>query len=382
MPQRTILFVIDDLDVGGAQELLVLLTRSAAPRFRVVVCSLQQGRGVVTRLEAAGAEVHVLGRARPSIARPSRFLAYALGGLADIVRLCRRVRPDVIHCHLADATLLGTLASLGFWRTRVIITKHSPVLVPERSRLDWRNAVRRAALWLLYRRARTIAAVSAQTRQALLSSFGLSPARVVAIANGVPIPPPRSTRPEGLRAGLGLAPDALAVLNVGRLVPVKGQIHLVAAMAELVGIQPRLMLMIAGEGPCRQELVSRIAALGLADRVRLLGDRDDVAELLAATDLAVVSSLSEGTSLAVIEAMAAGKPIVATAVGGNLDLLADGQSALLVPAGDASALARALARLAEDPALAARLGATARDKARAEYSIDRVAAAYAALWEG
>jgi glycosyltransferase involved in cell wall biosynthesis len=382
MVQRTVLFVIDSLDVGGAQELLVLLARYAAPRYRVVVCALQTGRGVVDRLEAAGAEVRVLGRARPSIARPCRFLAYFLGGLGDILRLCAGLRPHVIHCHLSDAVFLGVAASLFAGGSRVIITKHTPVLFPERRPFDPRNVLRKAVLWLTYRRAAAIAAVSEQTRRALLATFGLSPGRVVTIINGVPIPPDGAPRPLALRAGLGLAPDDVAVVNVGRLVPVKGQIHLVRAMAGLAGRHPRLKLFIAGEGPCREELTRAIEEHSLAGRVRLLGDRSDVAALWAAADMAVVSSLSEGTSLALIEAMAAGRPIVATAVGGNLDLLADGQSALLVPSGDAGALGAAIGRLADDPALGERLGRTARDQAKAHYGVDRVVAAYAALWEG
>lgn len=382
MSKRTLLFLIDALNIGGAQELLVLLTRHAAPRFRVVVCSLQEDRTIVARLEAAGAEVHVLGRSRPSLTQPGRFLTYVFGGLRDILRLCARNRPSVIHCHLADAVLLGTLASFLYSRVRVVITKHTPVVLPERSRLDPRQAMRWAGLWIAYHRAAAVAAVSAQTRERLIRCFHLSPKRVVTIANGVPIPPLGTARPDGPRAALGLSPETLAILNVGRLVPVKGQLDLIEAMAALAGSHPHLRLLIAGEGPCRQELTARIAALGLGDRVRLLGNRHDIQELWALADLAVVSSLSEGTSLALIEAMAAGKPIVATAVGGNLDLLADGQNALLVPAGDAPALAAALARLCDTPTLAARLGAAARAKAQAEFSIDQVVAAYTALWEG
>lgn len=382
MPPKIVLCVIDTLDVGGAQELLVLLARYAAPRFRLVVCCLQSGRGIADRLEAAGAEVHVWGRTRASIVRPVRFLSYFLGGLGDILRLCATVRPAVIHCHLADGMLLGVLASFFAGAPRVVITKHSPVLLPQRRWYDPRKFLRWAVLWLFYRRADAIAAVSEQVRQSLLARFGLPPGRVVTIVNGVPIPPEDTPRPEGLRASLGLGPEDVAVLNVGRLVPVKGQIHLVAAMARLAGDRPRLKLFIAGEGPCREALTRAVAAASLTDRIRLLGDRSDVAALYAATDVAVVASLSEGTSLALIEAMAAGKPIVATAVGGNPDLLVHGQSALLVPPGDPAALAGALARLVDDPALGRRLGRAARDKARADFPIERVAAAYAALWEG
>ena len=170
------------------------------------------------------------------------------------------------------------------------------------------------------------------------------------------------------------------MLNVGRLVPVKGQIHLVTAMAGLSDAPRRFVLLLAGEGPCREELARSIAAHGLGERVRLLGDRDDVPQLYAAADIVAFASLSEGTSLAVIEAMAAAKPIVATAVGGNCELLEHGESALLVPAADPASLAEALTSLAQDAQLANRLGLAARTKAVAGYAIERVVESYAAVW--
>nr|WP_246197962.1 glycosyltransferase [Solidesulfovibrio aerotolerans] len=377
---KTVLYIVDALNVGGAQELLVQLARHTAPQFRTVVCSLQDDQAMAARLAAAGAEVVVLGLTRPSILRPGQFLVSVVGAIRGILRLCARVQPDIIHCHLADATLLGVAASLFLPGAKVFITKHTPVLAPGRSWLDFRQPLRRAVLWLVYRRARAIIAVSQETREALLDCYRLPPDRVVTIANGVPIPAPDQTRAAACRAAFGLAPQDVLVLNVGRLVPVKGQIHLVTAMAGLSGAPRRFVLLLAGEGPCREELARSIAAQGLGERVRLLGDRDDVPQLYAAADIVAFASLSEGTSLAVIEAMAAAKPIVATAVGGNCELLENGISALLVPPADPAALAEALAVLARDAPLANRLGQAARAKAVAGYSIERVVESYAAVW--
>jgi len=377
----TILHVIDALDVGGAQELLILLARHAAPEYRSVVCSLQQGQGVRSRLEAAGAEVYVLGRPRPSITNPHRFLAYMLQGLRDIVRLCARVHPDVIHCHLSDAVLLGGMASFFTGIPKVIITKHTPLMFPDRGRLSPRNLLRKAVLRFFFRHARTVVAVSRQTERALRQAFALSPDRVRYIPNGVEI---RASKegPEvhALRLRLGLARDDIAVLNVGRLVPVKGQIYLIEAIALLSDRSPNMKLFIAGDGESREGLTKCIDELGLADRVHLLGDRQDVADLLTAADIVAFSSLSEGTSLAVMEAMAAGKPIAATAIRGNMDVLTHRENALLVPAGDPRSMADALSLLATDRRLADQLGAAARNKARAECDIKQVVKAYAAIW--
>lgn len=334
------------------------------------------------RLQAAGAGVVVLGRPRASIFQPRVFLAGVVGTICDIMRLCSRVRPDVIHCHLTDASLFGIVASLFFPEAKLVITKHTPVLLPDRSRLDLRNLLRKGALWLAYRRATAVIAVSVETREALLRCYHLSPDRVVTIPNGVPIPSPGQYPRKECRTAFGLGPQDVLVVNVGRMVAVKGQMHLLEAMARLSQSPRRFVLLIAGEGPCRESLSRRIRESGLGDRVRLLGDRDDVAALYAAADIAVSASLSEGTSLAIIEAMAAGKPIVATAVDGNRDLLAHGVSALLVPAADPDALAAALDSLARNSQLAERLGAAARRKAEAEFAVTRVVESYAAVWLG
>lgn len=377
---KTVLSVIDALNVGGAQELLVLLARNSPPGVRFVVCSLQDDQTMADRLRQAGAEVHVLGRERPSLLQFFRFASYLAGGLRDLARLCASIRPDVIHCHLSDAVFLGFAASFFYKGSRVMLTKHTPVLFPERSNLDPRNLLRKAAVLLIYRNIRYIAAVSEEIRRNLLQGLGLSRDRVVTIPNGVEIPASARGKSEAAREALDLAPNETVILTVGRLVPVKGQTYLIEAMARLVDRYPTLTLLIAGEGPCRNELEKRIEDLGLIGRVRLLGYRKEVLRLYDTADVVVFPSLSEGTSLAIIEAMAAGRPIVATSLGGNLDLLQHKHTALLVRPEDAESLAEAVAQCMADPALATRLGGAARRKALAEHGIERTVAAYAALW--
>lgn len=378
---RTILHVIDNLDIGGAQALLILLARHCAPAFRTVVCSLQPGHALRSRLETAGAEVHVLGRPRPSILNPARLAGYALQNVRDIVALSRRVKAEVIHCHLSDAVFLGAAASYFAGDIGVVITKHTPHTLPERAFPDARNLLRRIILQVVYRRARKIIAVSHETERALRRDFALPPNRVVQIPNGVAIGSSAAPAPEDLRASLGLAEDDVAVLNVGRLVPVKGQSCLLESMSLLADRHPNIKLFIAGDGECRPQLARRINELGLDGRVRLLGDRSDVGSLLAAADIAAFASLSEGTSLAVLESMAAGKPIVATDIDGNRDVLTHMEDSLLVPPGAPRPMADAVALLAEDRQLAHRLASAAWRKADAEFDFDRVAEAYQDIWQ-
>lgn len=381
MRNKVVLHVIDDLNVGGAQELVVLLARHMPPGTRAVVCSLQTGIGVKRRLEEAGAEVHILGRTRPSIVNLIRFAAYFLLNLRDITRLCRDIEPVAIQCHLADSVVLGMCAAAIAGVPRVGITKHTPFILPERYSRDPRNVLRLAMVRAVYRRAGKVMAVSRQTERALRHCCAFLPGALEFAPNGVAIGPPGGRpRPAGLRERLGLGDTDVVALNVGRLVPVKGQLCLVEAMARLKDRRPELKLLIAGEGEMRPSLESRIVELGLTGRVKLLGARDDVPDLLAASDMVAISSYSEGTSLALMEAMAWSKPIVATAIEGNLDVLVHQENALLVPPRDPDALAVSLDALAADPDLARGLAQAAWRKADESFNIERVAGRYREWW--
>jgi len=382
MRRLTVLYIIDELCVGGAQELLVLLARHTSPECRSVICSLQGGHTVQKRLEEAGAEVHVFGRQRPSFVKPHKVIEYFALNLLDILRMCFRIKPDVIHCHLSDAVLLGGAVSFFVKETKIVVTKHTPIMLPERGCLSLRNMLRKAVFWFCYRRVDVVVAVSRDTEQALRQCFAVPQDHLKFIPNGVEIyPSPSPKELEALRSSLGLAREDICILNVGRLVPVKGQIYLIEAAALLSKKFTNFKLLIAGEGECRQGLTSRIAALSLTQHVCLLGDRQDVHDLLSLAEVVAFSSLSEGTSLAVMEAMAASKPIVATAINGNFDVLSHMDNAILVPKNDAKSLADALALFLKDKELAQQCGMAAFEKVNKEFSIDNVVKLYAEVWQ-
>jgi glycosyltransferase involved in cell wall biosynthesis len=177
----------------------------------------------------------------------------------------------------------------------------------------------------------------------------------------------------------GVGTEAIVIGTVGNLYPVKGHRVLVQAVARLGS---DVHLAIAGRGAEEAGLRSLAAELGIAPRVHLLGYREDTPDLLAASDIYALSSLYEGQSLALIEAMAAGLPIAATHVGGNPEVLGQAdRDGLLVPPSDPAALAAALARLAGDRALRAQLGAAARARARTEFSLTTMVGRYRALYD-
>ena len=194
--------------------------------------------------------------------------------------------------------------------------------------------------------------------------------RTVVIHNGIALDRPR--RPSRSAAG------PVTLLSVGRLRAPKDFRTLLHAMAALDRGTARLR--IAGDGPDRAELEHEIARLGLGSVVELLGTRDDVDELLAGADVFVLSSASEGLPMSVLEAMAAGLPVVASAVGGVPELVRDGETGALVPPGDSAALASALRTIVADPALRERLGEAGRRRAEQEFSLARFEREHLALY--
>jgi len=223
-----------------------------------------------------------------------------------------------------------------------------------------------------------LVAVSQGLSAHLAHDLWLRANRIITIPNGVRFKP--AAAESTLRAELGLAPDDRLVVAVGNLYPVKGHRYLLDAVARLAGEHPNLHVAIAGRGELAATLQEQAAALGIGERLHVLGLRPDVANVLAAADLFALPSLSEGLPLALLEAMFAARPIVASAVGDVPVALASGAVGLLVPPGDSAALAGALQRLLVQPFEAQRLGHSAQARAAAEYGIGRMVQRYAELY--
>jgi glycosyltransferase involved in cell wall biosynthesis len=216
-------------------------------------------------------------------------------------------------------------------------------------------------------------AVSQGVKDYLLQEIGLNPAKIRVVPNGVDVAAIDAARPgPEVRRELGLPEGVPLIGLVGRLDHWgKGHKELLTAMAQLRDRHPVHALMVGG-GRRMDEVKALTASLGLAGQVHFLGNRRDVPDLLNALDIFVLPSYSEGVSLALLEAMAAGLPVIATAVGGLPEVVTDGETGLLIPPRDAGALAAALARLLADPAWAQPLGAKARQHVRENYSLDRL----------
>ena len=301
-----------------------------------------------------------------------RTVAWRPRGELDVLaamglrRLMKSSGARVAHAHTAHALTLALLARFGLAGVRVVASRR--VSFPLRSAFS---------LWK-YRSADAVVAVSGKVREGLLEE-GLDPAKVHLIPSGVDL-----ARFEGLpsrqeaRTGLGLPEEAKVVGVVGALVSHKGHAVLIQALGRLAPQIPDLVLIILGEGPLRDDLGKEAAARGL--RARFLGYVEEPAPLYPALDLLVLPSLSgEGSPGAIKEAAAAGVPVVTTDVGGAGEIFRNEKEALVVPAGDAEALGRAVYKMLTERALAEGLAASARERVKL-FGIEAMAEAYMALY--
>jgi glycosyltransferase involved in cell wall biosynthesis len=343
-----IVLLITLAEVGGAQTYVASLLPALVGRFDVVVAA--HGAGPLRdATEAAGARFVPLTYVRRALG------LHDLAGLVELVRLLRRLRPDILHASSSKAGVLGRLAGF-FARVPIrVFTVHG-----------WAFAAYPGLAGRLYRWADRVVrplttvtvCVSERERESGLRARTCVADRTVVIPNAVEVSRARRKR----RTGGGRP----LVVAVGRLKAPKDFLTFIRALGRL---RPgSFEAVIVGDGPDRARLEDEIDSLGLAGHVRLAGERRDVPELLAGADVFALPSASEGMPVSVLEAMAAGLPVVASRVGGVPEQVADGETGLLVRPGDPHDLAAALARLLGDEDLRHRLGAAGR--ARAEQAFD------------
>ncbi|HWL34259.1 MAG TPA: glycosyltransferase [Gaiellaceae bacterium] len=345
-----ILHVIQELRTGGAERVVASLVRGATERGHEVAVAAAPG-AVADELGLRPFPLPLLER------RPWRVPL----GAWRVLHAIREFRPDVVHAQNPAMALLVALATLRGRRPAALVSVHG---VPES---DYRATAR------LLRAAGLPVVACGPGVESGLTEAGFS--CVGTITNAVPPPPKPRDRPE-LERELGIRSGTRLVVAVGRLVPVKNHALAIQAIASV----PDATLAIVGEGPLHEQLAGQAASLGVADRVVLTGLRADARAIMGAADAVVVPSVGEGLPLVALEALAARAPVVATSVRGIRELLTDERNSLLVPAGDADALAAALRRVLEDDALAARL-AQAGAELVAPYTETRMVESYLSLYE-
>jgi glycosyltransferase involved in cell wall biosynthesis len=368
-------YVSGSLDPGGAErQMLVLAQNLPRDRFSVEFVLLTHRGVLAAEAEAAGATIRVLGWT-PRTAR-----LHALRWLADGVRLGRFLRAG--HYDVVDAWLFHAygLAALTKPLSRV------PVLISGRVRLSDYKAHFGSAEKLLdalaQRRADAIVANSEAVRSDVAQRERIDLTRIRVIRNGIEIPPPLAASERNtIRAGWGFGPGDVVIGSVANYKLRKGLESLLRVAARLQAELPQLRWVLVGEGSLRPTLEAMIAESGLAGIICLHGREPDARRLYGAFDIFAHASESEGMPNVILEAAAAGLPIVATPAGGTPEAVIDGETGLLVPIGDEDALASGLHRLVLDSALSKRLGAAGRKRVAAVFGVDRFVAETAALYE-
>lgn len=385
-----VLRIIDRLNVGGPTKHVTWLTAGlarAGTETTLVTGTIAPGEGDMSWFARdAGVAPVVL---------PAMSRALSPGDLAvtwKLYRMMRRLRPDVVHTHKSKAGAVGRAAALLYrWTTPsalrgrprplvVVHTFHGHVF-----RGYYGRAASRAFVWIERALARLvtdrIVTISEQQRSEIVGRYGVgTPRATVVIPLGLDLP--EAGDGAGVRAELGVAEGETLIGIVGRLCEVKDHATMLAAFAQLVTSGVPARLAVVGDGHLREALEAQARALGVADRVHFLGFRDDMADVYAALDVVALTSVNEGTPLTLLEAMACGRPVAATAVGGVVDILGarqrsvDGvcvwEHGVTAPAGDAAGFAAALRHLALRPAARTLMGASGRAWVMANMTADRL----------
>lgn len=362
----TVCHLLHSLTVGGAEMLVAGLARKLRDKCRFVFACLDDLGILGEELRNEGFHVEVL-RRKPGF---DMACVWRLGSFF------RRARVRVVHAHQYTPFSYAVAARLLCRRPAIVFTEHG------RHFPDYPRRKRIIANRILLERRDRVIGVGEAVRRALICNEGIPERRVGVIYNGIDA----AAFANGLddrdviRRELGLGPDDVAVLQVARLDYLKDHATAVRTMQRLSRDIPAAKLLLAGEGPERQKIQELIDRHQLAGRVRLLGLRKDVARLLRAADLFLLTSISEGIPLTVIEAMAAGLPVVSTCVGGVAEVVEDGRTGFLAAAGDDAALAERIRRLASDAPLRQCLGQSGKARASAMFSADQMHLQYLQLY--
>lgn len=351
--RHTVAHFIDGQTHGGCEEVVLsLLRRLPSHRWRGVLYHYKSPGLESMLAQAAGAGVECVEIERPVAGRAARAT------LAIARQMCRD-RPDILHVHLSWplACRHAVLAARCSGATRVVATSHLhyPLDGVRWAALKWRMQDAGIERYM---------AVSGAVRRQLVDELGVDSSKIDVVHNGIPLDPYAGPCDPALHLSLTGGRNLPIVLTSARLHMQKGHDHLIEAAA----LVPNALFVLAGDGPERERLVRLRDTLGLRERIVFLGHRVDVPSLLKACDVFVLPSLYEGLPVSVLEAMAAGKPVIATRVGGTDEAIEHGQSGMLVPAADPTHLAQSINTLIADRGLARRLAAAGLARVRMQFS--------------
>jgi len=362
-----LLQITHDLDLGGLQQVVLNICRSIdRERFEVAVLCLRARGCYAADVEALGIPVHLLEQQPGGV----DYLAFL-----KVARVLKALHIDVVHTHNTQPFIDGALGAVLAGGRTVIHTDHARSF-PDKRRYMF-------AEWALSHCVDKIVACSDHTARQLIRYEKISRGKIVTIPNGIDgsrfgIAIDR----EAKRRELGISRDGPILGLAVRLSEQKGITYLLQALPQILRRHPRTTLLIAGDGELKESLQREAAALGLTDHVVFCGARKDIPELLKLLDVYVLPSLWEGLPMVVLEAMAAGCPVVATDVGGTSTAIVSGKTGLLVGPKDPAALAEAVSTMLDSESLRAQYTAQAREFFQSEFTAQTMTRRYERLYEG
>jgi len=367
-----VMHVIETLDVGGAETVVANIVNNMSSGFRPSICCLIKSGPIAERIQP-GIDILELGKA----AEGNDYLIPV-----RLSNILRKKDINIVQSH-DWGTLLETVAAATLSGTTAVHMAHGPTShYPSSDR--WgaiKKNLRRKAERIAAAKLSCAIAVSEIVRKELVEEVGIPGRKVILVRNGIDLAADSCIGDlDSKRRYLNLEPDDVLFITVGRLAKIKNYALLLKALALAAGQVPNVKLALIGDGPERTKLEQDAQGLGLADRVYFLGERSDVREWLDVAHGFVLPSLYEGISIALLEAMAAGLPAIATNVGGNPEVIIEGENGLLVESGDYESLSRALIKIASDMILRKRMGRAARERAESEFELKQVVRRYEKIY--
>jgi len=371
---KVVLFVIGSLEIGGAERQLQSLVDRLRHTHRCHVYSLQSGGPLKPWFESLRVPVFSGGLQKGDVAQAPWKLIMAEWRLLELIH---DIHPSVIHSFLPLITFMGALSG-RLARVSLVITSRR-ALGTHQERYPVLRPLDRLATRLSHR----VTVNSQAVRRDMVKRDKADPSKLVLIYNGVDMNPFESARSlwEAQRHELSISEDTKVILTIANLIPYKGHSDLIRAADQVIQRFPGALFLLVGEDRgIQKDLEQEVSRLGVAQGVRFLGRRNDIPALLGASDLLVLPSHEEGFSNVILEAMAAGLPVVATDVGGNREAVVDGVTGWLAPPKDPGAMAEKILDLLNDREKAVSWGRRGQNRVREVFTIDRMVGAHIALY--
>jgi len=365
--KKNIVYIVNSLNLGGTENLVVQMSLAFQVDYTVSVICLDEPGLWAQKLRDEGIPVYCFWR------QPGIDLAMA----TKIAKYCKKHKVGLIHAHQCTPWFYAALSRVLYPSPKLLFEEHGRHY-PER--YSWKkNIINR---WVIEKLTTKIVAVSADVRQRLVQYEGVSQNRIDVVYNGVS-PPPRISkdRRELLRRQLGLQPEDFVIGTVGRLDPIKNIPLLLKALADVRHTHTSVKSLLVGDGPERQQLQKITVSLNIEESTIFVGYRKDATDLLQCMDLFVLCSFSEGTSMALLEAMAAGIPAIVTDVGGNPELITNNVNGWVIPTDSPVDLIRAIDEALENKEHTANMAENGQQRFHSSFTFDSMLQNYGRYYE-